>query len=135
MTKRIDLASAPSRKGTLYPPPYDKPCREHVRQQWHPRAAAQVDARQLTPGRLGERASLDHEIVEDHHFAVCGAVDVELDAVGAALERQQKALHGVLDSLARCTPMSDALHVLEAALGQGIGSRIQIVMGSGEQGV
>ncbi len=31
MTKRIDLAQAPSRKGTLYPPPYDKPCLERVR--------------------------------------------------------------------------------------------------------
>jgi uncharacterized cupin superfamily protein len=31
MTKRIDLATAPSRKGTLYPPPYDKPCLERVR--------------------------------------------------------------------------------------------------------
>jgi uncharacterized cupin superfamily protein len=31
MTKRIDLAKAPSRKGTLYPPPYDKPCLERVR--------------------------------------------------------------------------------------------------------
>jgi uncharacterized cupin superfamily protein len=31
MTKRIDLTKAPSRKGTLYPPPYDKPCLERVR--------------------------------------------------------------------------------------------------------
>jgi uncharacterized cupin superfamily protein len=30
--KKIDLAAAPVRKGTAYPPPYDAPCLERVRQ-------------------------------------------------------------------------------------------------------
>lgn len=31
MPKKIDLATAPSVKGTLYPPPYDEPCRARSR--------------------------------------------------------------------------------------------------------
>jgi len=31
VTKKIDLAAAPKRMGTAYPPPYDAPCRERER--------------------------------------------------------------------------------------------------------
>ena len=30
--KKIDLSAVPQRKGTKYPPPFDRPCRERVRQ-------------------------------------------------------------------------------------------------------
>ena len=31
MSKKIDLAQAPVSAGTLYPPPFDEPCRARVR--------------------------------------------------------------------------------------------------------
>ena len=33
MTKRIDIAALPSITGTLYPPPYDEPCRTRERKR------------------------------------------------------------------------------------------------------
>jgi uncharacterized cupin superfamily protein len=33
MTKKIDLASAPGRTGSGYPPPFDGPCRDRIRKR------------------------------------------------------------------------------------------------------
>jgi uncharacterized cupin superfamily protein len=63
MGKKIDLAAAPTRFGTAYPPPHDEPCRE--RRRWRLGAAAGltqfgVNLLRLPPGAWSAQRHWHH---------------------------------------------------------------------------
>ena len=60
MTRRIDLAAAQTVVGTLYPPPYDKPCRARVRQKLGDVAGLTQFGVNLTRLKPGAASALRH---------------------------------------------------------------------------
>jgi uncharacterized cupin superfamily protein len=82
MTRRIDLAAAQTVVGTLYPPPYDKPCRARVRQKLGDVAGLTqfgVNLLTLPPGAWSSQRHW-HTEEDEFIYVVAGEVTLQSDA-------------------------------------------------------
>jgi uncharacterized cupin superfamily protein len=74
--KRIDLAAVPRRKGSMYPHPFDTPCREHVRQAIGDAAGLDgfgINLLQLPPGAWSSQRHW-HSTEDEFTWVVQGEV-------------------------------------------------------------
>ena len=80
--KKIDLASAPIRRGTSYPAPYDVPCRERKRTRLGAAAGLTrmgVNLLQLPPGAWSSQRHW-HTLEDEFVYVVKGEVVLVTDA-------------------------------------------------------
>src|SRR5579862_2577207 len=82
MTKRIDVAELPSIVGTLYPPPYDEPCRTRERKRLGDVAGLSqfgVNLLRLPPGAWSSQRHW-HEREDEFVYVLSGEVTLVTDA-------------------------------------------------------
>ena len=82
MTKRIDVAALPSIVGTLYPPPYDEPCRTRERKRLGDAAGLSqfgVNLLRLPPGAWSSQRHW-HTGEDEFVYVVAGEVTLVTNA-------------------------------------------------------
>jgi uncharacterized cupin superfamily protein len=82
MTRKIDLAAVPVTRGTGYPPPFDTPCRERVRQRLGDAAGLTqfgVNRLTLTPGTWSSQRHW-HTVEDEFVLVLEGEVVLVTDA-------------------------------------------------------
>jgi uncharacterized cupin superfamily protein len=82
MATKIALESAPTAVGTRYPPPYDEPCRERVRQRLGEAAGLKqfgVNLLRLPPGSWSSQRHW-HRAEDEFVYIVAGEVVLVTDA-------------------------------------------------------
>ena len=64
---------------------------EHVAQSRDSVAIPEIDVRQIAPCRSRDHLALDRRVMMDHDLAIVGYMGVQLDGVGAAVEREEES--------------------------------------------
>jgi RNA polymerase sigma-70 factor (ECF subfamily) len=91
---------------------HDRPRADHLKNFLESRDALvprERQMREVTPARVGDRVGQDHRVMVHDDFGVAAHVHIELDGVGAVLEREQESGEGVLDALCRRPSMGNPL--------------------------
>lgn len=82
---------------------------QHVLEAGDGRAAANIDARDDIPRRLGDEMTTDGVVVMYHDDAVRRGVHIQFDRVRAVFECEKEAGEGVFDAFTRRPAVRDAL--------------------------
>ncbi len=104
MAKRIDVAALPSIVGTLYPPPYDEPCRTRDRKKLGDVAGLTqfgVNLLRLPPGAWSSQRHW-HEREDEFVYVLSGEVTLVTDAGDEVLRPGDAAGFKASDSNGHC---------------------------------
>ena len=93
MSKRIDVATVAAVIGTLYPPPYDEPCRIRERRRLGDAAGLQqfgVNLLRLPPGAWSSQRHW-HSHEDEFVYVLSGEVTLVTDAGAELLRRRGRS--------------------------------------------
>lgn len=82
---------------------------EHVLELGNALAARERQVRKVAPARVRDRVRQDDGVMMNHHLGVAAHMNVELDGIGAVLEREQEAREGILGPFRRRASVSNSL--------------------------
>jgi uncharacterized cupin superfamily protein len=104
MSRKIELAAAQTAVGTLYPPPFDEPCRARVRQKLGDVAGLTqfgVNLLTLPPGAWSSQRHW-HEREDEFIYVLAGEVTLESDEGAEVLRAGDSAGFMAGDSNGHC---------------------------------
>jgi uncharacterized cupin superfamily protein len=119
MTKRIDPKTLPEIVGTLYPPPYDEPCRARARTRLGDAAGLTqfgVNLLRLPPGAWSSQRHW-HTAGDEFIYVLSGEVVLMTDAGGEILRAGEAAGFPANDPNGHCLQNRSAAEVLVLEIG------------------